>query len=111
MQISFSPVRGDAPLELSVTGEVLTVNGLTLDLSVIPDGATLPQAAVACDLLASDIERVAGQLQLKLLLPHGPEAPEATRWPAPITISSDGPVNLPPFGAAEETPAPEEAPE
>lgn len=104
MKISFSPIRGDDPLDLSAIGEVLTVNGVELDLSVIPEGATLPRAAVACDLLASDIERVGGQLQFTLLLPHGPDAPEETRFPAPIVITADGPVTLPVFSAPEEEP-------
>lgn len=104
MKIFFSPVRGDDPLELSAIDEVLTVNGVELDLSVIPEGATLPRSAVACDMLASDIERVGGQLQLTLLLPHGSDAPEETRFPAPIVIIADGPLTLPAFSAPEEEP-------
>ena len=60
MQISFSPMRRDDRPELSVAGDVLTVNGEDFDFSGVPDGATLPRGAVACDWLASDVERTGG---------------------------------------------------
>lgn len=103
MHITLTPVRRAAPLSLSRTGDVLTINGQDYDLSGIPEGATLPRDAVACDLLASDIERTGGVLHLTLMLPHGPDAPEATRFPAPITLSTDGPVALPPYDAPTDT--------
>jgi hypothetical protein len=96
MLLTFSPIRHEPPLQVSVAGDVLTLNGLTLDLSALPEGATLPQAAVDCAWLASDIHRIGGELQLTLLLPHGANAPEQTLFPEPIVIA-EGPVDLPPF--------------
>lgn len=95
MHITLSPIRHDTPLTLHRAGDVLTINGIAYDLSGIPEGATLPRAAVACDWLASDIERIGGVLHLTLLLPHGAAAPEAARFPEPLTVAGDGPIPLP----------------
>ena len=91
MHITLSPMRRDDTLTLHRAGDVLTVNGQELDLSALPEGATLPRAAVDCDWLASDITRTGGVLHLTLILPHGPipwpAPPEASAvlYPAPIT--------------------------
>lgn len=102
MNITLTPMRGDAPLALSMAGDVLTVNGEDFDFSAIPDGATLPRAAVTCDWLASDVERIGGVLHLTLILPHGPNAPDETRFPAPIMVTTDGPITLPPYDIEQE---------
>lgn len=101
MQIILSPIRAETPLTLDRAGDVLTVNGEVFNLSGIPEGATLPRDAVACDWLASDITRIGGSLQLTMLLPHGANAPEETRHPAPLVLTTNGPVTLPPYDAEE----------
>jgi hypothetical protein len=101
MQIILSPIRAETPLTLHRAGDVLTVNGEVFDLSGIPEGATLPREAVACDWLASDITRQGGSLQMTILLPHGANAPEETRHPAPLVLTANGPVALPPYDAEE----------
>ncbi len=98
MRLSFSPVRRDDQYELVKIGDTLTLNGEAFDFSPIPEGATLPRAAVDCDWLASDVERVDGVLHLTLKLPHGPHAPKETLFPAPIE-PADGKITLPPFNA------------
>jgi hypothetical protein len=94
MQISFSPMRRDDRPELSVSGDVLTINGEEFDFSGVPDGATLPQEAVACDWLASDVERIGGVLHLTLILPHGADAPQEALFPEPLSVS-EGSIPLP----------------
>ncbi len=101
MIISLSPIRADAALTLQRAGDILTVNGQVFDLSGIPEGATLPRAAVACDWLASDITRSGGVVQLTINLPHGACAPVETRFAVPVTLTADGPVSLPPYDAEE----------
>ncbi|MGP3699185.1 hypothetical protein [Rhodobacter sp. NSM] len=104
MHITVTPQRRDDRLTLTRSGDILTINGEALDLSGIPEGATLPRDAVACDWLASDIERIGGVLHLTLLLPHGPDAPAATLFPEPVLVEADGPIPVPAWGAnAEET--------
>lgn len=91
-----------ASLTLHRTGEVLTINGADLDLSVLPEGAILPASAVGCDWLAGPIRRLEGVLHLTLILPHGAEAPVEARFPAPLDIDGDGPVALPVTHPTEE---------
>ena len=94
MQISLSPMHREDHLVASVSSDVLTLNGAAFDFSGVPEGATLPQGAVSCDWLASDVQRFDGEIHLTLILPHGANAPEETRFPVPVTVS-DGPVSLP----------------
>lgn len=102
MKINLSPIRMDTRLTASVAGDVLTLNGAALDFGPLPNGATLPRAAIASDWIDGDVTRAMdGTLTVPLLLPHGANAPEATRYPAPITVT-DGPVPLPPYEIEEE---------
>jgi hypothetical protein len=103
MKITLSPQRrDDGPLTLSRQGDVLTIDSVVYDFSPLPDGGTLPGDAVDCQWLVGDVERIDGKLQLTLLLPHGSNAPEATRFPAPIIDPPDGEVLLPLYDAPEE---------
>lgn len=96
MYITLTPCRADTSLTLHRKGDTLTINGEAFDLSGIPEGATLPRAAVTCDWLASDITRIGGALQMTLILPHGASAPEETRFPATLLLTDDSSVALPP---------------
>lgn len=98
MHIFLSPMRADQPLSLSRAGDVLTINGEAFDFSALPEGGTLPRTAIACDWIAGDVTRTTGGvLTVPLILPHGPDAPQETLFPEPITLTGDGPVNLPPW--------------
>tara|TARA_R110002096_G_scaffold136122_14_gene288493 strand:- start:3739 stop:4068 length:330 start_codon:yes stop_codon:yes gene_type:complete len=104
MKITLSPMRRDDQLTLSKSGDTLTINGDVFDFSAIPEGATLPRAAVDCDWLASDVERIDGVLYLTLILPHGARAPVETRFPAVLDLTTDGPVTLPAYDIPEVLP-------
>ena len=95
MKLLFSPQRRDDTLTLSKSGDALTVNGTVYDFSPLPDGATLPREAIDCEWICGDVSRVNGELQIPILLPHGPDASMAARFPEPLTITSDGEVVLP----------------
>ena len=97
MQITLSPTRRDTPLSLSRNGDTLTLNGEVFDFSPLPEGATLPPEAIASDWFAGPVERVGGALRLTLVLPHGANAPQETLFPAPLTLTGNGPVALPPY--------------
>jgi len=98
MQLTFSPMRREEQLTLSRVGDVLTINGEAFDFSGVPAGATLPRDAIACDWIAGDVERDGtGALTVPLILPHGANAPEETRFPIPITVTADGAIALPPY--------------
>jgi len=101
MQIAFSPVYGPPPMTLHREGDVLTINGLALDFGPLTEGAILPAAATGCDLVTGKVTRITGVLHLTLILPWGDGAPVATRFPAPMTLTGDGPVTLPPYDGSE----------
>lgn len=100
--IKLSPVAnlstGWEPLSLEIDGASLIINNETFDLSVLPEGSTLPDAAEAtgCKYFADDIERDDnGDFHLTLMLPHEDNAPEEARFPSPLVITQDGVVELP----------------
>ena len=95
MKITLSPTRSDAPLSISKQGDALTINGVTYDFSVIPDGATLPALAVDCEYITGNIERINGVLHLSLVLPHGPNPSQAVAFPEPLINPADGVLELP----------------
>lgn len=100
MKIKLSPIRVDEQLIACVNGDVIILNGTEIDLSPLSDGAILPAAAIDSQWLVGDILRVGQEIHLTLALPHGPNAPHETRFPAafyePMTVT-DGPVPLPPY--------------
>jgi len=95
MHITLNPQRRDATLTVTKAGDVLTINGTVIDFSVIPDGATLPANASPHPFVVGPVERVGGVLHITLLLPHGPNASVAQRFPAPLIDPPDGPLELP----------------
>lgn len=112
MKIKLSPVRMNAELSAEVQGDIIILNGESLDLSPLPDGGVLPAAAILNLWVLGDVERIDGDIHLTLILPHGPNAPYETRFPSaysdPMTVV-DGPLPLPPYDAppADDTQLPE----
>ena len=95
MKITLAPQRRDDTLAVSKQGDTITINGEAFDFSVIPDGATLPASAVACESIAGPVERINGVLHITLLLPHGPNPSQEVAFPAPIINPPDGVLELP----------------
>lgn len=102
MQIKLSPVRAQATLALERLGDVLTINGESFDFTNLVDGGVLPQGAVSCEFLRSDVRRIDGKLHLSLALPHGGNAAHETRFPADIIDPPDGIIALPGYEIQEE---------
>lgn len=116
MKIKLSPVRMDVQLLAEVSGDTITLNGVALDFSPLPEGGRLPAAAIINQWVLGDVERVDGEICLTLVLPHGSRAPLETRFPAAYTVPmtvGDGPVPLPPYDAtpADNVQLPEPEPE
>lgn len=98
MKIKLSPVRSDnEPLAASVEGDVITVNGTAYDLSPLEASEELP----ATEPFAGSIIRDAdGVIHLTLMMPHGANAPEETRFPAAFAEAMDidsGNIPVPPY--------------
>ncbi|WP_435170845.1 hypothetical protein [Falsirhodobacter sp. 1013] len=83
MRIIFSPVRSDEVLTLSVTGDILVINGIAVDLRQDTENPWV-----------KGISRDDG-LTVTIMLPHGPNPPEAVAFPKAIDVAKDGPVALP----------------
>jgi len=103
MKIKFSPARMDEQLRADVSGDVILLNDVAIDLALLPEGGVLPAAAIQSIWVVGNVTRVDGEIQLTLCLPHGPNAPHETRFPTaysePMTVV-DGPVPLPPYDAS-----------
>ena len=95
MLINLSPIRLDKALEISKSADTLTINGVPYDFSQLPNGATLPREAIGCEFIVSDVNRVNGEIELTILLPHGANASHEARFPEPIIKNDDGQVVLP----------------
>lgn len=95
MKINSSPVRMDEQLIVERNGDVLTLNGQAFDFSPLPEGATLARDAIGSEHFAGPVERIDGELHLTLRLPHGPNPSQVVAFPQPITVTTDGPVELP----------------
>ena len=95
MIIKLSPVRLDSSLSAERTGEVLRVNGLAYDFASLQEGASLPAEAIDSRWFCAPVERISGGLVLTLMLPHGADASEQSRFPVDIVSPADGRVPLP----------------
>ncbi|HGN3305560.1 TPA: hypothetical protein ACKSGV_002216 [Pseudomonas aeruginosa] len=82
-------------LMLSRAGDVLTVNGQAFDFTPLPEGGELPAEAIGSEWFAGPVVRREGRLEFSLRLPLADGACAAARFPEPMLIESDGPVELP----------------
>ncbi|MGV0315139.1 tail fiber assembly protein [Pseudomonas putida] len=107
MHIKLSPALPITPASLTLykQGDSLTINGLTLDFSPLPDGATLPAEATRCPWVIAPVERVGGQLVVVLQLPVTIDAGQEARFPRDIVSPADGLVVLPIPVAEQPAPA------
>lgn len=110
VKITLWPDLIDGPLEASVSGDVLTLNGEDLDFSGIPDGYRLPASAVNNRFFlegSSDfVERKGKTLYFSLRLPVTMDSPEEFRNPpTPIVLDARaGPVKFPDTSAPVQEP-------
>ncbi|MBH3456745.1 tail fiber assembly protein [Pseudomonas monteilii] len=97
MIIKLTPQEMYPPQQLAVwkNGEQLNINGLTIDLANLVDGASLPANSIGSAWVAGPIQRVGGQVVLTLFLPNSPESTEAERFPRDLVDVPDGRVALP----------------
>ena len=95
MRIVLSPMRRDDTMQIAVADDAIKINGVDFDFSQLQPGSTLPREAIDCPWFAGDITRIDGVLQVSLVLPNGPDASHAARFPQPINVAKNGPVELP----------------
>lgn len=96
MTLNLIPVvTMDKLLSVHRKGELLYFNETFIDLSVIPEGATLQADGIGSPWISGDIIRTAQGLELFVKLPISPDAPQQARFPKAITNPADGNVHLP----------------
>lgn len=99
MKIKLWPDLVDWPLEASVSGNIITINGENIDLSGIPDGFRLPGSAIGNRFFVESefVERNGDTLHLTLRLPVVWDSPGQHRNPAePLILDvQSGPVKFP----------------
>lgn len=90
--IKRSPQQNETLDHLSVSkqGEVYLINGITLDFSQLMDGDYLPHGSIDCEYIASDVERVGGELNMTLLSPYTGSGTQQERFPDPVDNEVDG---------------------
>ena len=95
MKIFLSPQRRDDTLSVVRRGDLLVVNDEPFDLSAVEEGDILPRSAIESEWFAGDVTRVDGELELTLILPNPANFSQAQAFPAPITVTKNGPVEFP----------------
>lgn len=95
MRIKLSPQAYAIPLNASIQGDTLTINGEIFDFAPLPDGASLPAEAISSDWIVGPVKRIDGEIHLTLILPHGPNPSPAVAFPEPIRVTKAGTVKLP----------------
>ena len=95
MKIFLSPQRRDDTLNVVRRGDLLVVNDEPFDFSAVGEGDILPRSAIESEWFAGDVTRVDGELELTLILPNPSNFSPAQAFPVPITVTKNGPVELP----------------
>ncbi len=95
MRIKLSPQRRDDQLVVLRSGSTLSVNGEVFDFSQMGDGDTLPRAAIQSEWFVGDVDKVAGELTLTLLLPNPWNCSPEQAFPADLVDVPDGLVIFP----------------
>ena len=90
------PQRRDDRLHLEKQRDALLLNGEVVDPS------KYDEAGPASQWIVGRPEAIEDGWCISIILPHGSSAPRATRFPIPIVVSSDGPVELPPYEGRDE---------
>ena len=96
LTLNLSPVRSDKPQPtVTYVSPVLTVDNVDYDLSKLPDGATAKHPVLGT------VERSGNDYELTLVITHGSNAPEATRFPEPLIVTVNSHVELPMYNTPE----------
>jgi hypothetical protein len=95
MKIIWSPQRSDEVLAVSKAGEKLFINGDVFDFSSVVEGDFDEAWIPPSKFISSQPRRIAGDLQIVLVLPYREDAKDTARFPDPIVNPPDGELTLP----------------
>lgn len=105
MRITLSPQCPEQSISVAVSGDILSINGDVLDLSVVAEGSDIEDSLARSlhPMIAGPIYREGGELHITLILPLPLDCTDPWMcFPEPITVTEDGPVGLP-FATYSET--------
>jgi hypothetical protein len=93
MIINRSPkVKTNSSNEVTISGDTLTVEGVSFDFSALNEGETLHKSAVGSDVIVGDVSRIDSVITTTILWFSEDEyASYEDRFPTPFT-PADGPV-------------------
>lgn len=96
MKISFSPQRRDDALVIEKTiGDRLRINGELYNFNSLEEGDEVPAGAIPTEWIIGPVRRGNGEIDLTILLPHGPNPPQHVAFPEPIIVTENGLIALP----------------
>ena len=95
MRIILSPQRRDDTLSIFKSGDLLIVNGETLDFSPMGDGDTLPASAISSKWFVDKVDRINGELALTVLFPNPWNYSPEQAFPTDLLNVPDGRVDMP----------------
>ncbi|VVO80130.1 hypothetical protein PS870_01750 [Pseudomonas fluorescens] len=95
MIIKLAPQRRDESFEVTRSGDVLVVRGVSFDFSPIKEGDTLPRSAIKSEWFAGDVDRIGGELVLTLLFPNPWNYSQEQAFPIPLVNVPNGLVRFP----------------
>ncbi|WP_306466500.1 MULTISPECIES: tail fiber assembly protein [unclassified Pseudomonas] len=90
-----SPLSRDVTLQVSKSGDALTINNAVFDFSKLGAGSTLPAEAIGCDAIQAPVYRDGEELVVQLVLPCWPDSPDSALFPVDIFHPVDGPIQFP----------------
>lgn len=91
LTIIFAPVRRDGSLTLERQGNSLIANGAAYDLAAL----AAEESDSPGEGWVQSVRLTEAGLEVVVLLPHGADAPEAVRFPQPVTVETDGEIAVP----------------
>ncbi|MBW4985502.1 hypothetical protein KZZ07_23460 [Mameliella sp. CS4] len=91
LTIVFAPVRREGELVLERQGNSLIANGAAYDLAVL----AAEESDSPGEGWVQSVRLTEAGLEATVLLPHGADAPEAVRFPQPVTVEVDGEIAVP----------------
>lgn len=96
MRIFFLPRRCDDALVLEKgIGNRIRINGELFNFDPLNNGDTIPGGAIPCDWIFGSVEKIDGEVWLSIVLPVGPNPSQAVAFPAPVTVTAEGPIAIP----------------
>ncbi|MDY7554218.1 hypothetical protein RGV59_26065 [Pseudomonas sp. FG1] len=95
MKITFSPQRRDDSVTYQKEGETIIVDGEAFDFSQVEEGDVLPRDAIQSEWFSGDVTRSNGNLEIGLILPNPWNYSQEQAFPAPLTITQNGLIELP----------------